>query len=241
MREYICLIGKEVENILEEMLIATRRRILRRAGGITHFVAHNPDYQVRFLFDALWLEYYWKTAYLTAEDGTSYPVVFSGDSFLLPLIPPGRYTLGITAGDKISSELFPFRVCEAPQDKVKEEVDAIPASAYDRLVGMVNSQVDDVTAALYEALQAAKDSGEFKGEDGITPHIGANGNWYIGDEDTGVFSGGGSGGGTYYTIGDGLQLDEEGWVLSAEVTPRCFQEITDEEFQVIVKKIENQE
>ena len=24
------------------------------------------------------------------------------------------------------------------------------------------------------------------GEDGITPHIGANGNWYIGDEDTGV-------------------------------------------------------
>lgn len=37
-----------------------------------------------------------------------------------------------------------------------------------------------------------------KGEDGITPHIGANGNWFIGETDTGVKAGGsgsGSGGG----------------------------------------------
>ena len=28
------------------------------------------------------------------------------------------------------------------------------------------------------------------GADGTTPHIGANGNWYIGDTDTGVSAGG---------------------------------------------------
>lgn len=28
------------------------------------------------------------------------------------------------------------------------------------------------------------------GKDGLTPHIGANGNWFIGDEDTGVSAGG---------------------------------------------------
>lgn len=36
-----------------------------------------------------------------------------------------------------------------------------------------------------------------KGKDGITPHIGENGNWFIGDKDTGVSASGGTfGGGT---------------------------------------------
>lgn len=34
--------------------------------------------------------------------------------------------------------------------------------------------------------------GTLKGTDGTTPHIGANGNWYIGDTDTGVSAGGAS-------------------------------------------------
>ena len=37
-----------------------------------------------------------------------------------------------------------------------------------------------------DTLREAKESGEFDGEDGITPHIGANGNWYIGETDTGI-------------------------------------------------------
>lgn len=39
--------------------------------------------------------------------------------------------------------------------------------------------------AIDDALAQAKASGEFDGADGITPTIGANGNWYIGDVDTG--------------------------------------------------------
>lgn len=37
-----------------------------------------------------------------------------------------------------------------------------------------------------DALRDAKESGEFDGEDGITPHIGANGNWFVGETDTGI-------------------------------------------------------
>ena len=44
---------------------------------------------------------------------------------------------------------------------------------------------DDVGTAVDEALAAAKASGEFDGADGLTPTIGDNGNWYLGDTDTG--------------------------------------------------------
>ena len=43
--------------------------------------------------------------------------------------------------------------------------------------------------AVNSALSKAKESGAFDGrdgKDGITPHIGANGHWYLGDADTGV-------------------------------------------------------
>lgn len=38
-----------------------------------------------------------------------------------------------------------------------------------------------------------------KGTDGITPHIGSNGNWYLGDTDTGVSAGGGTAAAVQYT------------------------------------------
>ena len=44
---------------------------------------------------------------------------------------------------------------------------------------------DDVGTAVNEALAQAKASGEFDGADGLTPTIGENGNWYLGDADTG--------------------------------------------------------
>ena len=44
---------------------------------------------------------------------------------------------------------------------------------------------DDVGIAVNEALAAAKASGEFDGADGLTPTIGENGNWYLGNTDTG--------------------------------------------------------
>lgn len=53
---------------------------------------------------------------------------------------------------------------------------------------------DELPEAINQALEQAKNSGEFDGkpgdpgepgEDGVTPHIGGNGNWYLGGIDTG--------------------------------------------------------
>lgn len=44
--------------------------------------------------------------------------------------------------------------------------------------------MSDIDTAVDEALTAAKASGEFDGADGITPTIGDNGNWFLGDVDT---------------------------------------------------------
>ena len=48
---------------------------------------------------------------------------------------------------------------------------------------------DKLSGAVDDALRQAKESGEFNGapgKPGVTPHIGENGNWFVGDADTGV-------------------------------------------------------
>ena len=55
------------------------------------------------------------------------------------------------------------------------------------------AEVDDIPVAVNEALAQAKASGEFDGADGLTPTIGENGNWYLGDADTGKPSRGDTG------------------------------------------------
>lgn len=52
---------------------------------------------------------------------------------------------------------------------------------------------DNLQSATNAALEQAKASGEFDGTDGTTPHIGDNGNWYLGDTDTGKPSRGADG------------------------------------------------
>lgn len=52
-----------------------------------------------------------------------------------------------------------------------------------------NGTVLSVTSA------SGTSSADLKGDDGITPHIGSNGNWWIGNTDTGVSAGGSGGGG----------------------------------------------
>ena len=51
----------------------------------------------------------------------------------------------------------------------------------------------DLQTATNEVLAQAKASGEFDGADGTTPHIGDNGNWFVGSDDTGKPSRGAKG------------------------------------------------
>ena len=79
-----------------------------------------------------------------------------------------------------------------------------PMSAVPGLVEALNGKQptgdymtqDNLQSATDAALAQAKASGEFDGTDGTTPHIGDNGNWYIGDDDTGKPSRGEQGPGT---------------------------------------------
>ena len=81
--------------------------------------------------------------------------------------------------------------------------DQHPMSAVTGLVEALNGKQptgnyltqDDLQSATDAALAQAKASGEFDGTDGTTPHIGDNGNWYLGDTDTGKPSRGETGAG----------------------------------------------
>jgi hypothetical protein len=84
-----------------------------------------------------------------------------------------------TSGGGIKQEVDPTVPDWAKQPEkpayTAEEVGAIPA--------------EKLPEAINAALAQAKESGEFDGKPGkpgTTPHIGANGNWYIGETDTGV-------------------------------------------------------
>lgn len=92
--------------------------------------------------------------------------------------------------------------------------------------GTVELTAEDVGALSAEtlkpavdlALAQAKASGEFDGADGLTPTIGENGNWYLGDADTGKPSRGDKGdtpqkGTDYWTAADQQSIVDD--VLAA--------------------------
>lgn len=85
----------------------------------------------------------------------------------------------------------------------RDKADQHPMSAVTGLVEALEGKQpagdyltqDNLQSATNTALEQAKASGEFDGTDGTTPHIGDNGNWYLGDTDTGKPSRGETGAG----------------------------------------------
>lgn len=91
--------------------------------------------------------------------------------------PDGGW-IEIDGGAKI-----PTKLSELTSDAAHRTVTDAEKAAWD---GKLDA--DKLPEAVNDALAQAKASGEFDGEpgaDGITPHIGSNGNWYVGDTDTG--------------------------------------------------------
>ncbi len=80
--------------------------------------------------------------------------------------------LGIREGKRIFS-LSGTLVVEATKNEEGEPV-AEPTP----------SEAEQILSYLADIRQQIED-GKLKGEDGLTPYVGANGNWFIGDEDTG--------------------------------------------------------
>lgn len=89
--------------------------------------------------------------------------------------------------------------------------------------------------AINEALAAAKASGEFDGADGITPTIGNNGNWFLGDTDTGKPSRGADGKSAYSYAQEGGYTGTE-----AEFAAKLAAEGLDKALYVVnITSIEN--
>ena len=84
---------------------------------------------------------------------------------------------------------------EVPDELSELKDDADHRTVTDKEKQTWNGKLDSskLQEAVNEALTQAKASGEFDGQDGITPHIGVNGNWYIGKTDTGIQSRGQNG------------------------------------------------
>ena len=98
-----------------------------------------------------------------------------------------HYMIRVTANDRWSiyeEELLTRRF------DVAENIEVDPDSTEVPTVKAVYEAIQNYSdPAIVEALRKAKESGEFDGEpgeNGITPHIGANGNWWVGETDTGI-------------------------------------------------------
>lgn len=95
--------------------------------------------------------------------------------------------------DKIEESQSPEAIKNVVDDYLEQNPVEIPVQSVNGKTGAVELNAEDVGAiaetelqtAINTALAQAKASGDFDGAHGITPHIGENGNWYIGAEDTG--------------------------------------------------------
>ena len=146
--------------------------------------------------------------------------------------PPEQTTLGelVERLQKIEETQDPDAIKNAVEDYLKQNPIKTPVESVNGQTGAVELTAEDVGAisqddlqnATNKALEQAKESGEFNGkpgmpgkpgDDGITPHIGDNGNWFIGDTDTGKPSRGEPG--PEYELTDADKEQIAGTVLAA--------------------------
>lgn len=111
----------------------------------------------------------------------------------------GDYRIGfvgytIENGEKtyqISSELKAIRF-DKGSGQIEIEEQSIPTPSeweiyvaqLQEITSDINGLADDLTAQV-EEVETKLENGDFDGADGITPTIGQNGNWYLGETDTG--------------------------------------------------------
>lgn len=102
--------------------------------------------------------------------------ILDGEPF--PTVPP-------SAGEQIIASAAASEAgAKSAADEAGRAAESAKASA--DLAAKSAETVGNADQIIQDALRDAKESGEFDGEDGITPHIGANGNWFVGATDTGI-------------------------------------------------------
>ena len=135
---------------------------------------------------------YVKEAYFTFK-GESYKKIIVNNECTIPqevLTEEGTVELGVVAylvdGENItrynpSPVYFKTDIGSLKEAENSEEITPSEMEQYEQAL---NDGLETLDNAL-DDLQDKVESGYFDGEDGITPTIGDNGNWYLGEEDTG--------------------------------------------------------
>lgn len=145
-------------------------------------VCGNSDYVVEFDFDEEWDAHSLKTARFKVN-GEYTDVVFEGNECSMPIILNSKVVwVGVYAGELSTST--PALVRCKPGILDGEDVPAPPREdVYSQIIELCEDAV-----ATAESVEKRANEGEFEGEkgnDGLTPYI-KDGNWWIGEEDTGV-------------------------------------------------------
>lgn len=201
------------------------------------YVCGNSDYVIHFDFDDEWTEFETKTARFKCEKGY-FDVVFSGDVCAVPVITDTDFfSVGVYAGNIHTTTPASVRVYKSilcgdmnpyvgppGKDGVGiQSVDQTTTSTEDGGINIVTVTKTDGEASTFEVRNGSRGSvgqAGADGKDGITPTIGDNGNWYLGDADTNKPSRGVSG--VYVGSGDmpdgyNVQIDPDG--TPSEIIP----------------------
>lgn len=140
------------------------------ADSAIYVVCDNSNYFVDFVFDDEWNQYQTKTARFIWSKGHK-DEVFNGSRVKMPRVKDTlSCSIGVYAGNLCTST----SAC----------VTCIPS-----VLGTDGSPAapePDVYAQIMELLNNMGGGNGEPGNDGLTPYIGENGNWFIGEEDTGV-------------------------------------------------------
>ena len=125
---------------MSEMIVQVRNKILRRIGGVNHFVSHNKDYTIQFQFDESWNNVRTKMAVFAYEDGEYGSEIFDGDTCNVPEFPrEGRILIGVKAGEDLSTELLYIPVCKSADDVITDEYNEPDPKIYEQILDIINN------------------------------------------------------------------------------------------------------
>lgn len=125
---------------MSEMIVQVRNKMLRRIGGVNHFVSHNKDYTIQFQFDESWDNVRTKMAVFAYEDGEYGSEIFDGDTCNVPELPrEGRILIGVKAGEDLSTELLCIPVCKSADDVITDEYNEPDPKIYEQILDIINN------------------------------------------------------------------------------------------------------
>lgn len=201
-------------------------------------IGDNADYVIKFQFDEEW-DGVTKTARFERRNGKYADVVLVEDSCEIPvqILKSDYIKIGVYS-EKMTTTPTEINVIASVKDRsgipekphydvyaqLLEKIDKLKGSGMDEeaLKEIVSEEtrkyieengIEVDTSSVNEMVETyiEEHKEELKGTNGITPHIGENGNWFIGDRDTGQ-SAGGSGGGLSHSEVEQIVDDKLGTI-----------------------------